>query len=61
MLSARKKRAKERRSRQLDIKSDIENVDIWLGDFSIDDDSNNQSENDINLDSGFVGHNKAPI
>ena len=50
--STRKQKAKERRSRQLDIMSDMENVDIMLGNYTRDDEENNISENEINLDSG---------
>ena len=52
MPSTRKQKAKERRSRQLDMLSDVENVDIMLGSYSRDDDENNISENEVNLDSG---------
>ena len=52
MPSTRKQRAKERRSRQLDMLSDVENVDIMLGSYSRDDEENNVSENEMNLDSG---------
>ena len=45
MPFTRKQRAKERRSRQLDMMSDVENVDIMLGRYSSDDERNNQSEN----------------
>ena len=51
MPSTRKQRAKERRSRQLDILSAVENVDIMLGSYSRDDDRNDQSEKELNLDS----------
>ena len=34
MSSTSKQKAKERRSRQLDIMSDVENVDIMLGSYS---------------------------
>ena len=50
MPSTRKQKAKERRSRQLDIMSDVENVDIMLGSYSRDDE-NNASEDEMNLDS----------
>ena len=50
MPSTRKQKAKERRSRQLDMLSDVENVDIMLGSYSRDDEENNPSEN-VNLDS----------
>ena len=52
MPSTRKQRAKERRSRQLDMLSDVENVDIMLGSYSRNDEENNISENEVNLDSG---------
>ena len=52
MPSTRKQKAKERHSRQLDMLSDVENVDIMLGSYSIDEEENNASENEVNLDSG---------
>ena len=52
MPSTRKQNAKERRSRQMDLMSDVENVDIMLGSYSRDDEENNGSENGRNLDSG---------
>ena len=52
MPSTRKQKAKERRSRQLDMLSDVENVDVMLGSYSRDDEENNISENEVNLDSG---------
>ena len=52
MPSTRKQKAKERRSRQLDMLSDVENVDIMLGSYSRDDEENNAAENEVNLDSG---------
>ena len=51
MPSTRKQKAKERRSRQLDLMSDVENVDIMLGSYSRND-GNNTSEDETNLDSG---------
>ena len=51
MPSTRRQKAKERRSRQLDIMSDVENVDIILGSYSRDDEENNISENEMKLDS----------
>ena len=51
MPSTRKQKAKERRSRQLDMLSDVENVDIMLGSYSRDDEENIASENEVNLDS----------
>ena len=52
MPSTRKQKAKERRSRQLDMLSDVENVDIMLGSYSRENEENNVSENEVNLDSG---------
>ena len=52
MPSTRKQKAKERRSRQLDMLSDVENVDIMLGSYSREDEENNVSENEVILDSG---------
>ena len=52
MPSTRKQKAKERRSRQLDMLSDVENVVITLGSYTRDDEENNISENEVNLDSG---------
>ena len=52
MPSTRKQRAKERRSRQLDMLSDVENVDIMLGRYSRKGEDNNASENEANLNSG---------
>ena len=52
MPSTRKQKAKERRSRQLEMLSDVENVDIMLGSYSREDEDNNASENEANLDSG---------
>ena len=52
MPSTRKQKAKERRSRQLDMLSDVENVDIIVGSNSREDEENNVSENEVNLDSG---------
>ena len=52
MPSTRKQKAIERRSRQVDLMSDVENVDIMLGSYSRDDEENNGSENEANLESG---------
>ena len=52
MPSTRKQKAKERRSRQLDIMSDVENVDKMLGSYDRDDERAEQSESELNLDSG---------
>ena len=51
MPSTRKQKAKERRSRQLDIMSDVENVDVMLGSYSGNIEGNDHSENELNLDS----------
>ena len=59
MPSTRKQKAKEIRSRQLDIMSDVENVDIMFGGYSRDDERNNQSEVELNLDS--VSHRPQKI
>ena len=52
MPSTRKQKAKERRSRQLDIMSDVENVDTMLGSYDRDDERAERSESELNLDSG---------
>ena len=52
MPSTREQKAKERRSRQLDIMSDTENVDIMLGSYARDDERIEQNENELNLDLG---------
>ena len=51
MPSTRKQKAKARRSRQLNIMSDVENVDVMLGDYSTIDQDKGHSETEINLDS----------
>ena len=52
MPSTREQKAKERLSRQLDIMSNVENVDIMLGIYDGDDERAEQSESELNLDSG---------
>ena len=52
MPSIRKQKAKEQCCRQLDMLSDVENVDIKLGSYSRDNEENNASENEVNIDSG---------
>ena len=47
MPSTRKQKAKERRSRQLDMLSDVENVDIMLESYSRDEEENIASENEV--------------
>ena len=51
MPSTRKQKAKEKRSRQLDIMSDVENVDVMVGSYSRNHEGNDQRENELNLDS----------
>ena len=46
MTSTRSKKAKARRSREADIMSDIENMDVMLGEY-------NQIERDIDQMTGF--------
>ena len=58
MPSTRKQKAKERRSRQLDMLSDVENIGIMLGSYSREDEDNNASENEANMTQGLTGHNK---
>ena len=50
MPSTRKQNAKERRSRQLDIMSDVEIADVMLGNYSREDERNNQSDSKLSLD-----------
>ena len=52
MPSTRKLKAKERRSRQLDLMSDVKIVDIMLDSYSRVVERNDQSESELNLDSG---------
>ena len=52
MPSTRKQKAKELRSRQMDMMSGVKNVEILLGSYSRDDERKNDSENEVNLDSG---------
>ena len=61
MPSTRRQKAKERRSRQLDIMSDVEIVDIMLGSYSRDDDRNTQCEDELNLDSGSTRPQQSSI
>ena len=51
MPSTRKQKAKERRSRQLDIMSNVENVVVMLGNYSTINQDDDSSEAEINLDS----------
>ena len=44
MPSTRKQRAKEMRSLQMDMMSDVENVDAILGSYSRDDEKNDHSK-----------------
>ena len=52
MPSTRKQKSRERRLRQLDIVFDMIIVDIMLGSYSRNENRNNQSENELYLDSG---------
>ena len=52
MPSTRNQKAKERRSRQLDMLSDVENVDIMIGNYPRNGDGNEESESELNLDLG---------
>ena len=54
MPSTRKQKAKEMRSRQLDILSDVENVDIRIGSSFREDERKDQSDSELNLDSGSI-------
>ena len=47
-------KAKERHSWQLDIMSNVENVDTMLGSYSRGEERNDQSESELNLDSGSI-------
>ena len=48
--STRKRKAKERRFRQLDIISDVENADVMVGNYLRENERNYQSDSDLNLD-----------
>ena len=50
MPSTEKQKAKERRFRQLDILSDVENADVMLGNYSREDEGDHQSDSELNLD-----------
>ena len=50
MPSTRKQKAKERRSRQLDTFSYIENADVMLGNSSREDEENYRRDSEMNLD-----------
>ena len=49
MPSTRKHKAKERRSRQLDFMSDVENADVMLGNYSREDEGNYHSDIELTL------------
>ena len=51
MPSTRRQKTREKRSRQLDIMSDVENVDVMLGSYSGNIEGIDHSENEMNLDS----------
>ena len=59
MPSTRKRRAKERRSRQADLMSDVENLDVMLGSFSRNEiESNSEERNaEADLESNSAGDN----
>ena len=61
MPSTRKQRAKERRSRQVDLMSDAENLDIILGSYSRNEPENNSvDENDeMDRESDWTRHDMA--
>ena len=50
MPSSKKQKAKKKRSRQSNVMSDMENVDIMLGKYSRSDEGNKDNDSDINLD-----------
>ena len=50
MLSTRKQRAKERRARQADMMSDVENSDVMLGSYSRNELESNSEERNIEVD-----------
>ena len=52
MPSTRKQRAKERRSRQVDLMSDTENVDIMLGSYSRNELESNSIDRNDGMDQG---------
>ena len=54
MPSTREQKVKEKLSRQLDIMSDVENVDIMLRSYSRNEKRNDQSKSDLNLDSESI-------
>ena len=55
MPSTRKRKARERRSRQIEMMSDVEYVDMMLGSSSRDGEENNDSEKEIIIDKGSSG------
>ena len=61
MPSTRKQRAKEMRSLQMDMMSDVENVDAILGSYSRDDEKNDHSKKKQIRNQGPVGHSKVPL
>ena len=46
--------AKEKRSRQSDVMSDLENMDVMKGSYSKDELENHQDEGDIEMDLEFI-------
>ena len=61
MPSTRKQKAEERQSRQLDIMSDVENVDVMLGNSTSKEDRDDQSQNDLTLNSESIRPRKTLI
>ena len=51
MPSTRKQKAREKLSRQSDVMSDLENVDIILGSYSRNDEVDDPNDSHFNLDS----------
>ena len=61
MPSTRKQKAEERQSRQLDIMSDVENVDVMLGNSTSNEDRDDQSQNDLTWNSESIRPRKTLI
>ena len=53
MPSTRKQRAKERRSRQADIMSDVKNLDVMLGSYSSNELVSNSEDRNVKVDLGL--------
>ena len=70
MPSTRKQKAREKRTRQSDVRSDLENVNIMLGSYSRNVETNGYNDSDINQDSesnrlqrnsNLVGEDSGPL